>query len=257
MTSLIKSIDKKNKRGTIQTVKGGEKMKLRDLTGQTFGRLTVVERVKNDKYKDAYWLCRCICGNEVVVRGTCLTKGEIQSCGCLQKERTVQANTKHGMTESKIYHTWRDIKDRCYNKNSKDYPRYGGRGITMFEDWKENFQAFYDYVSMLENYGEKNYSLDRIENNGNYEPGNVRWATKKQQANNMRRNVKVIYNGEEMCLMDASEKSGIPHYVLRNRIKAGDSGDELFRPVEPKGGYKNVQKNRQRVINGYIAAFDT
>ena len=208
-----------------------------DLTGLEFGDLLVLElayKKKNKKGKTTvYWRCLCRrCGKICVVRTGNLKRKDGRastSCGCGKIEKTIERLTTHGMSGTKIHSKWNEIKTRCYNPNCKDYPDYGGRGITMFEDWKENFQAFYDYVSMLENYGEKNYSLDRIENNGNYEPGNVRWATKKQQSRNTRQNIKVNYKGVEMCLMEAAEKSGIRYTTLRERYKRGDRDDRLFR----------------------------
>lgn len=132
------------------------------------------------------------------------------------------------MSDDKIYRTWADIKQRCCNLNNPGYKNYGGRGITMHEPWVHDFQAFYDYVSTLEHYGESDYSLDRIENDGNYEPGNLRWATQSEQNRNKRTNIIVEYNGEKMCLAEAAEKSKVPIGTLKQRLKRGLVGEALF-----------------------------
>lgn len=202
--------------------------KINDLAGTTFNRLTVLEFVKIYNHY-AYWRCLCACGNECIVRSDNLKNGAVKSCGCLLNEGN---NNKHSMSGTKIYKNWSGIKKRCYNPNCKDYPNYGGRGITMFEIWMDNFQAFYDYVSTLPHFGEKGYSLDRINNDGNYEPGNLRWATKKQQANNRRSNVKVIYKGDEMTLTEAAERFGIAKTTLQHRLERGLQGNNLFAPID-------------------------
>lgn len=105
----------------------------------------------------------------------------------------------------------------------------------MHAAWIHNFQAFYDYVSQLENFGRAGYTLDRIDNDGDYEPGNLRFATPAEQNRNTSRNIKIVYNGVEMCLMDTAIKSGIPHKTLFTRYYRGDRGERLFRPVRQKG----------------------
>ena len=207
---------------------------LKDLTGQRFGRLTVIERAEN-KGEEACWKCRCDCNNEVFVRGSSLRKGTTKSCGCLVEKNRI----KHGMRHTPIYNTWCHIKARCLNSSNNDYKYYGGRGITMYPEWINNFQAFYDYVSKLEHYGEKGYTLDRIDNNGNYEPNNLRWADKKTQRRNQSRIHFVEYEGVLMSLTEASEKSGIPRDTLKSRSKRGDTGDRLFRPVKQSTCHKS------------------
>lgn len=101
-------------------------------------------------------------------------------------EARIINNTTHGMSEMPLYNVWRGMRSRCFLKTSKSYKNYGGRGIKVCDEWKENFQAFYDYVSQLPHFEEKGYSLDRIDNDGNYEPDNVKWSTRKEQANNRR-----------------------------------------------------------------------
>ena len=166
-----------------------------DLKNKRFANLVVIECVGRDKHGNALWNCRCDCGNEKVIRRGVLLSGKAKSCGCMHREASIKAHTIHGKYKSKIYSTWHGMKDRCCNENTKYYKFYGGRGITVCDEWKDNFQAFYDYVSQLSHYGEEGYTLDRINNEGNYEPGNVRWATKKEQASNRRRrqNVKDTY----------------------------------------------------------------
>ena len=200
--------------------------KLIDLTNQKFGRLTVIEQA-GSQHGNAYWKCKCSCGAEVIVRGYLLTRQIVVSCGCYRKEHKL----KHGLAHTPIYNLWAGIKNRCTNPNVHNYHRYGGRGVTMFEDWINNFQAFYDYVSKLPHYGEDGYSLDRINNDGNYEPDNIRWATRKEQARNKRSNHILEYQGVKMTLAEAAEKSGLSRYVLQNRLKHGDRGERLFRPV--------------------------
>lgn len=203
---------------------------LKNLVGQKFGRLTVLERAENAKDGHARWKCRCDCGREVVVFGNSLIRGVTKSCGCLHDELTVQRSTKHGKCHSKTYRLWAAIKTRCFNPNYKAYKHYGGRGITIYEPWRNDFAAFYDYVSKLEHFGEEGYTLDRKDNGGNYEPGNLQWATQKEQNRNQRTNVIVEYNGERMTLVEAAERSGIDYDALRYRIDHCWSGDKLFDP---------------------------
>ena len=203
--------------------------KFKDLTEMTFGKLTVLECVGNTKGGHAQWLCRCECGNEVIVASSHLKSEHTKSCGCLQRNKVGMLNKKHGMRGTKIYNTWKSIKKRCFNPNCKDFGSYGGRGIKMFEAWINDFQAFYDYVSKLPHYGEAGYSLDRINNNGNYEPNNLRWATAKEQGRNKRNNRIVQYDGEKMCLAEAVEKSNIQLGTVIRRISRGEKGEFLFR----------------------------
>ena len=203
-----------------------------DLTGMKFGRLTVIERAENSKCGQPRWLCKCDCGNEVVVQGGHLISGHTVSCGCFRKEITREKSTTHGMRHTKIYNTWYDIKRRCYNPNRKDYKHYGGRGITMFPEWIDDFQAFYNYVSNLPHFGEEGYSLDRINNNGNYEPDNLRWADSKTQKRNTRRNQLVQFGDRWITLAELSEITGIPYKTLQDRLRRGDTGERLCRPVK-------------------------
>lgn len=206
--------------------------KFKDLTGMRFGRLLVIKRAENDKQGRCRWYCLCSCGTEVVVASTNLIENRTRSCGCLKNEGN---HITHGMRHSEIYDTWRHIKSRCFNPNCKDYKNYGDRGITMHEPWIRDFQLFYDYVSQLEHFGEQGTTLDRIDNDGNYEPGNLRWSDRKTQRRNQRDTIIFVeYNGERMILKDAAEKSGINYGALKSRYYAGDRGDRLFRPVGSK-----------------------
>ena len=208
--------------------------KLKDLTGQRFGRLTVISRAENKIYgnkQKATWLCQCDCGNKIIVVGESLKAGFTKSCGCLHKGGL---RTEHGMRYTKIYNEWLGIKARCFNPKSIVYKHYGGRGITVYPAWIDDFKAFYDYVSTLEHFGEKGYTLDRIDNNGNYEPNNLRWADRNIQARNKRTNINVECNGKNMCLKDAAKLTGINYGTLKSRYQRGDRGAILFRPVLPR-----------------------
>lgn len=189
---------------------------LKDLTGQRFGRLIVLSKRKENKGVQPQWECLCDCGNVCIVTSNHLLMNRTQSCGCLQKERAKQTNTKHGGRYHSLYSTWLDIKKRCYNPNSHDYHNYGGRGIQMCEEWRNNFDIFEEWC--LSHGYAKGLSIDRINNNGNYEPSNCRWVSNKTQCNNKRTNFIITYNNETHTLMEWSEITGIKWGTIRKRI---------------------------------------
>lgn len=161
-------------------------MRLIDLVGQRFGRLTVVGRADNDLHGHVRWDCLCDCGNTSTVLASNL-KRTTQSCGCLARElRPVNAArqfTKHGMYQSPEYRAWQNMRERCNNPNHPQFKDWGGRGISVCDRWMDSFEAFYADVGPRPGH---RLSLDRIDNDGNYEPGNVRWATHSQQMKNRR-----------------------------------------------------------------------
>ena len=166
-----------------------------DLTGQTFGYWTVIKRTDN-KGRHTMWLCKCKCGT---IRPVCtdnLRGGKSVSCGCIMKEKP--CTRKHGLHDTRLYATWQNMKERCRNPKNNNYHNYGGRGITVCEEWKNSFQSFYDWA-MSNGYSD-NLTLDRIDVNGNYCPNNCRWSTKKFQANNTRRNIYITYNKKTQTL---------------------------------------------------------
>lgn len=157
-------------------------MKTLDLLGKTIGKLWIC--VQGPSNSGTYWFCKCDCGNEVLVRGSSLVSGHTKSCGCLQKEKVTKHGGWVGSKESPEYRSWLSMKSRCLNKKSPDYLRYGERGIKICKEWKFSFKNF------IQDMGKRpslEYSLDRIDNSGNYEKSNCRWATMKQQSNNRRK----------------------------------------------------------------------
>lgn len=209
--------------------------KFQDLTGKKFGKLTVLGIDHKEKCKNGsiiFWKCQCECGNLKVVNGNNLKRRLTKSCGCLRTLRVSLLKRTHGLTGTKYYGVWENIKTRCYDTSNSAYERYGGRGITMYPAWINDFKAFYDYVSKLPHFGEKGYSLDRIDNNGNYEPNNVRWTDAKTQARNKRNNIIVEFQGTKMTLAEAAEDSKVSYFTLRDRFYRGDRNERLFRPVQ-------------------------
>lgn len=171
---------------SIGAITGGRN--LIDLTGKKFGRLTVVKRADNDKNGSPRWQCKCDCGKFVSVYGSSLRSGETQSCGCLNREISSKKNKTHGLSKTKLYSVWTDMKDRCFNPRNHAYMYYGQRGISVCPEWKNDFMAFFTWA-INAGYAD-GLSIDRIDVDGNYEPNNCRWATWVIQNNNKRDNIK-------------------------------------------------------------------
>lgn len=193
---------------------------MQDLTGQKFGRLTVLQyeyfKLYKNRTKHYYWRCRCECGNEKIINGISLKKGVTKSCGCLQKEQTSNKNKTHGLTDSRLFIIWANIKARCYNKNNPSYKNYGNRGIKMYQEWLNDFMNFYNWA--ITNGYKENLTIDRIDVNGNYEPNNCRWITNKEQQNNRRNNHYVTYNNETHTLAEWAKITNIKYSTLERRL---------------------------------------
>jgi hypothetical protein len=155
-----------------------------NLTGQRFGRLAVLQEA-GARHGNRYWRCECDCGGETTVRTKSLRNGDTNSCGCLWLEIIKASNATHRLTETPEYRAWRAAKDRCYNPNTWNFHNYGGRGISMCDRWRNSFEAFYADMGPRPS---AQHSIDRINNDGNYEPDNCRWSTRKEQRANRRDN---------------------------------------------------------------------
>lgn len=183
-------------------------MRFKDLTGKKFGRWTAISPIKN-KYGRFSWKCICDCGEVRTIGGTELSQGNSTSCGCLRKERFTKFATKHGYavpgSVSKEYRVWCSMKRRCYSKKDKSYPRYGGRGITVCDRWKDSFQNFIDDMGDCP----PKMSIERKNNSQGYSPKNCEWADAVAQANNKRNNRIVTINGKAMTVAQWARSIGI------------------------------------------------
>jgi hypothetical protein len=194
---------------------------MKDLIGKKFGKLTVVSfdhlHVTPNGSKKPKWLAKCECGGEIVTREESLQQGKTMSCGCLQAE----AHAKHGHStrsgRTNTYQCWMDMKARTMNPKHRSFANYGGRGIKVCDRWLE-------FPSFLEDMGENpgpGYSIERTSNDGNYEPGNCRWATRREQDRNKRSTVMISFEGETMCVSDWERKLGFSEGVVGIRLRSG------------------------------------
>lgn len=198
-----------------------------DLSGMRFGRL-LVQSFNSKIIGGTKWNCLCDCGNAVIVRSGELRKGKTKSCGCFRKEFISIAKRSHGYRRHPLYGVWNDIKNRCFNSNRKSYKNYGGRGITMCDEWRKNPKSFIDWC--LSHGWMPGVEIDRENNDGNYEPSNCRFVTPIINANNKRNNVKVHYNGRFMGMRELSEISnGVPGKTILRRIR--DFGWDIDKAV--------------------------
>lgn len=212
------------------------------MTGKRFGRLTVLEEAGLHRTPDGttyrQYKCICECGKTLITLGVSLRSGDTKSCGCLVAETSKTLNTKHGKSFTRLYTMWASMKQRCYYEKADNYANYGGRGIEVCEEWRNDFQAFYDWA-MANGYNPNapkcGCTIDRINSNGNYEPSNCRWVGMVTQGNNRTNNHLISYNGEQLTVMEASRKYSISPTALYQRIKNGWSTERaLTTPVKTR-----------------------
>lgn len=192
--------------------------RMKDLTGQRFGRLTVLE-FAGRKNRHRYWKCRCSCGAVKIIEGSHLKCGKAKSCGCLHKE----IMTIHNGSKTKEFWVWAVMKQRCLNPRNKYYKYYGGRGITVCDRWMlfKNFIADMGKCPL-------GLQIDRIDNDGNYEMGNCRWTDRKTQQRNKRTNRILEFRGKKLCVVEWAEKFSIPLNTIYGRLWAGHSLEKVF-----------------------------
>lgn len=186
------------------------------ILGRTFGHWTVIAHAgwRGPAGTKRYVLCRCACGVEKEISAGSVTTGQSTSCGCAQ----LAGQTTHGRTGSREYRIWQAVKARCLNENNTAFKDYGGRGIGICQEWADDFMAFYRHVGACPT---SEHTIDRIDNNRGYEPGNCRWATRLEQGRNRRGLHQITYGGRTQCLQEWADEFGLSPRTLHNRIKRG------------------------------------
>lgn len=200
--------------------------KIKARIGKNYNKLTIISYAYT-KNNETYWKCQCSCGKEIILPYGKLTSGQIKSCGCAYKDNLQKIkngeikppNFKHGDSNSRLYNIYQGMKDRCYNKNGKDYKDYGARGIKICEEWFDSYTSFKEWC--LSNGYQDNLTIDRINVNADYCPENCRWANITQQNNNKRTNILIEYRGQKLSLKQLSKLVGINYQTLYNRYKRG------------------------------------
>lgn len=205
--------------------------RLSNIEGQKFGRLVVLKRV-GTRSGQALWLCRCDCGGVKETVGYCLRSGQTQSCGCLQKERTGSVQRTHGMRKSRLYYTWAQMRERCEKPSSPAFKYYGAKGVKVCARWQ-------DFANFIADMGmpPKGCTLDRIDNSGDYKPGNVRWADKVTQAKNRSSVRWITFNGKTQCIADWARELGMGRKTIRHRLNQGLAPEQILR-TDPRADRK-------------------
>lgn len=191
-----------------------------NLLGQRFGRLTVIEQAASRKLSPRHtvtmWVCKCDCGNLITTRSDSLRSGRTQSCGCFREERILSNKRIHGMSKERLYVTWANMKKRCFNPKGTEYNNYGGRGISVCEEWRNSFKSFYEWA--MSNGYEENLTIERIDVNGNYEPSNCRWITRNEQSLNKTTSHYLTYDKKTQTIKEWADEIGIKYDTLHSRI---------------------------------------
>lgn len=213
-----------------------------DISGQRFGRLITIKRLIPSGETRNKWLCQCDCGNKCLATTSDLRRGKTKSCGCLKKELDKNRNKRHGMSNTSLHKRWRSIKDRCFNSKSKSFKNYGGRGISMCDEWKNSFESFENWA--LGNGYQENLTIERIDVDGNYEPKNCCWIPLEEQAKNRRTTRLISFNGETYSIREWSKRLGISESTLYFRLNSGwDIKDAFTIPVG------STQNHKKRKVN--------
>lgn len=216
--------------GCLQKEKAGSRF-YKDLTGLTFGRLKVLRKAPSTKHGKSSFVCQCDCGNIVTVKGQRLIRGITKSCGCLRKDTAKTLKISHGMTGTRIYKCWKNMLQRCNNPKIAEYKNYGGRGISVCNDWA-TFQNFYDWA--IQSGYRDDLTIDRIDVNKNYCPENCRWADRYTQARNRTDNIFITINGKTMVQKDWAKELNISPATLNKWYKkAQHAGTQTL--ITPKG----------------------
>lgn len=215
---------------------------IRNLNGLRFGRLTVVGFSGLNKHRKATWNCLCDCGKSVIVVGASLTNGSTKSCGCYEIETKQERNATHGLRKHDLYKTWLNIKSRCYNSNNSHYKYYGKKGIGMCDDWRNNFKVFYDWA--INNGWKRGLSIERIDNNKQYEPENCKWIDISKQSQNRTTNHYVAdKNGNVYTIAEISRKTNINVHTLYSCYNKHKS---ILPTLYLRGVYDYVELDNQK-----------
>lgn len=208
------------------------------MEGRRFGKLVVLEEDVSADRRGVHWICRCDCGGTRSAKGSKLREGMVQSCGCLLHPKKHGASIAGSELKS-TYIVWCSIKDRCFNERSKSYARYGAVGITMCDEWRSSFEAFLAHIGPRLSV---HHSIDRIDNNVGYQPGNVRWATIAEQNRNKKSNRWVFVDGKKLCTEDAARALGIEGSTIRARLNLGWSAEKAVNtPLAKKYSHKKTR----------------
>lgn len=225
---------------------------LKNLEGKKVGMLTI-ESFHGIKDKSSYWNCICDCGNKKIIKGVTLNLNIIKSCGCGRRKMLIERNSTHGMTKTRFYKTWKSMRYRCYNKNASHYYNYGGRGISVCDDWNifVNFKndMYIKYLEHVKKFGEKNTSIDRIDVNGNYCKENCRWATISIQLSNKTNNRIIEFSGNKMTINQWSEKLKINVNTLTSRLKIGLPLNKVFNKFSDRYNVDLTKTYAKRIRN--------
>lgn len=221
--------------------------RFKDLTGQVFSRLAVISYAgmrKIGKQNGSFWNCRCECGNLICVYAHKLIHRNVGSCGCWKAETWLKAITKHGESFSPELMALKNAMQRCGNPKSPEYPNYGGRGIRVCQEWIDDIRLFIDHIGRRVS---DFHSLDRIDVNGNYEPGNVRWATATEQMNNYRKNIRIVIDGVAKTPREWSQETGFPIGIIYDRYSAGWPANEII--SVPHGSRRPSRQTHTEIKN--------